>query len=99
MQVSLGKTIQDTWYAFTDLTVENIARHEVGHILGHSHNNNPDSIMYPTIVTQFKTDDFRPSTPTPTPTPTQTTTKTKTHTPKHKPSQPVKKIIKKLENY
>ena len=96
MQVSLGKTIQGTWYAFTDLTVENIAIHEVGHILGLQHNSDPDSIMYPTAVTQFKTGNFRPSTPAPAPAPVPAPETEPEPAPTPKPSGPVQVILNKL---
>ena len=70
MQVSLGKTIQGYWQPYSDGSVETIARHEIGHILGHDHSSDPDSIMFPTMAVAFETDIYDWASP-PSPTPSQ----------------------------
>ena len=94
MEVSLGMIYQGEWKAFSNLTVEKIARHEVGHILGKDHSRDPNSIMYPSTTLDFKTENFRstlqPTAPTPTPAPGPTPT------PPSEPSGPVKIVLNKI---
>ena len=47
MEVGLGDSyIADTWYPYSTNYVTDIVKHEVGHILGYEHVNNPQDIMY-----------------------------------------------------
>ena len=48
MTVGLGDSyIEKIWYPYSTNYVTDIAKHEVGHILGYEHVNNPQDIMYP----------------------------------------------------
>ena len=48
IEVGLGdSTIGETWYPYSTNYVTEIVKHEVGHILGYEHTNNPQDIMYP----------------------------------------------------
>ncbi|MDC0172042.1 hypothetical protein OAK02_04395 [Candidatus Nitrosopelagicus sp.] len=48
IEVGLGdSTITETWYPYSTNYVTEIVKHEVGHILGYEHTNNPQDIMYP----------------------------------------------------
>jgi len=44
------------WQPYTYETVTNIALHELGHVLGRSHTNDPNDVMYHTIITKYETD-------------------------------------------
>jgi hypothetical protein len=47
MEVGLGDSyIAETWYPYSTNYVTDIVKHEVGHILGYEHVNNPQDIMY-----------------------------------------------------
>ena len=47
MEVGLGDSmISEQWYPYSTNYVTDIVKHEVGHILGYDHVNNPQDIMY-----------------------------------------------------
>ena len=95
MEVSLGETYQGKWHAFSDMTITWITKHEIGHIVGHNHSNDADSIMYPTIPEWAMS--FRGiSTPTPTPTPTPAPAPEPTPAPPSEPSGPVQIVLNKI---
>ncbi len=48
IEVGLGDSDCDgQWYPYSGHHVSEIMAHEIGHILGHEHDNDPSSIMYP----------------------------------------------------
>jgi hypothetical protein len=49
MEVGLGDSYNpdEIWYPYSTNYVTDIVKHEVGHILGYDHVNNPQDIMYP----------------------------------------------------
>ncbi len=56
-QIGLGSSSCDgNWRPFNYETIVKIATHELGHILGFSHTNNPNDIMYPYTNTKLEYD-------------------------------------------
>lgn len=49
LAVSLGYFENGKWQLIPANTAIQVAKHEIGHALGISHNTNPDDIMYPTV--------------------------------------------------
>ena len=48
IEVGLGDSdCLNKWNPYSEKYISHIMKHEIGHIFGHEHNNNPDSIMYP----------------------------------------------------
>jgi len=48
IEVGLGDSnCGGQWNPYSESYISHIMKHEMGHIFGHEHNNNPDSIMYP----------------------------------------------------
>ena len=52
MEIGLGDSHCDgkTWRPYSEQHIDKIARHEVGHILGKDHSNDPNDIMYPVMI-------------------------------------------------
>lgn len=44
------------WQSYTYQTVKHIAMHEIGHVLGYDHSNNPNDVMYHTLFTKYEID-------------------------------------------
>lgn len=54
VKVGLGtQNCRGDWRAFDSLTVSKILWHELGHSMGYGHSNNPNNIMYDSMVTRF----------------------------------------------
>lgn len=50
IEIGLGdSSCGDTWRGYHPSTIQNIAIHEIGHILGHDHSPDPNNIMYPNL--------------------------------------------------
>lgn len=57
VQVGLGDSnCMGVWRPYTYETVLNIATHELGHVLGEEHTDDPNDIMYRTLTTKYETD-------------------------------------------
>ena len=51
IEVGLGDSkCGNQWNPYSENYISHIMKHEMGHIFGHEHNNNPDSIMYPVAL-------------------------------------------------
>ncbi|MEK0329588.1 MAG: matrixin family metalloprotease, partial [Nitrosopumilus sp.] len=51
IEVGLGDSnCGNQWNPYSERYISHIMKHEIGHIFGHEHNNNPDSIMYPVAL-------------------------------------------------
>ncbi len=54
VEVGLGDSnCQTQWKPYSSNHVAQIMKHEIGHILGYKHSDNPDSIMYPSIPSEY----------------------------------------------
>lgn len=54
--VGLGSSNCGEWQHFDNLSITKIAWHEIGHVLGFGHSDDPNNIMYPTTHVQYKRD-------------------------------------------
>ncbi len=55
--IGLGSTnCAGDWQHFDNYTITKIAWHEIGHVLGYGHSDDPANIMYPTIPTRYTHD-------------------------------------------
>ncbi|MCH7562030.1 MAG: hypothetical protein IIC67_11845 [Thaumarchaeota archaeon] len=53
IEVGLGDSnCGNQWNPYSERYISHIMKHEIGHVFGHEHNNNPDSIMYPVALNQ-----------------------------------------------
>jgi len=53
IEVGLGDSnCLNQWNPYSEWYITHIMKHEIGHIFGHEHDNNPDSIMYPVALNQ-----------------------------------------------
>ena len=53
IEVGLGDSnCGNQWNPYSERYISHIMKHEIGHIFGHEHNNNPNSIMYPVALNQ-----------------------------------------------
>ena len=55
--VGLGRTnCSGEWQHFDDWTITRVAWHEIGHVLGYDHSDDPNNIMYPRGLPQYNHD-------------------------------------------
>lgn len=54
--VGLGSSNCGEWQHFDNWSITKIAWHEIGHVLGFGHSDDPNNIMYPTTYVQYKRD-------------------------------------------
>lgn len=54
IQIGLGDSkCNGHWTPFSLATIENIAKHEMGHVIGREHSSNRNDIMYPDMPTEY----------------------------------------------
>jgi hypothetical protein len=57
IEIGLGdSSCIEKWQVYSHETISSIAKHELGHVLGYNHNENPDDFMYYSISTKYNID-------------------------------------------